>query len=282
MQSVIIKPKSEILKQYIQYFLFFKKDSDQTLKYTTFPNTNLCLSIYKENSIDYMKTPEINQCLIDKGMKGFVSRLYGFHNKPFEVEIYSPLDQICILFNPSSLRAFTKKSYNSLLSSDSVFQEIFGLKSNRIIDSIFAVNDLALRAERLENMLMNNLKNELSPKLQEAIFLISDSKVNSMSIATLKNRLKVSEVTLFRLFTNHLGQNPKSYLRTIRFRNALTDITNSKRSLSSIAYAHDFFDQAHFIKDFKNFSGNTPKVLIKRLSIHQDNLAWIYNERGAE
>ncbi|RYD72891.1 MAG: AraC family transcriptional regulator [Sphingobacteriales bacterium] len=251
----------------------------RNVSYFTFPNINLCLSIYKENSINYMKTPESNQCLIDKGMKGFVSRLYGFHNKPFEVEIYAPMDQICILFNPSSLRAFTKNPYNSLLSSDSVFQEIFGVKSNHIIDSIFAINDLALRAEILERVLLNNLKNEVSPKLQEAIFLISDLKVNSMSIATLKNRLKVSEVTLFRLFTNHLGQNPKSYLRTIRFRNALTDIIHSKRSLSNIAYAHDFFDQAHFIKDFKNFSGNAPKELIKRLSLHQDNLAWIYNKR---
>lgn len=282
MQSVIIKPKNEILQRYIQYFLFFKKDGDQPLKYTTFPNTNLCLSIYKENSIDYEKKPDSNQCLIDQGTKGFVSRLYGFHNKPFEVEINAPLDQICILFNPSSLRAFTKESYNSLLSSDSVFQEIFGLRSNHIIDSMFAVDNQTRRAEILENVLLQHINNEVSPKFQEAISLISNATVNSMCIGTLKNRLKISEATLFRLFTNHLGQSPKSYLRTIRFRNALNDITTSKRSLTDITYSHDFFDQAHFIKDFKTFSGNTPKQLIKRVSIHQDNLAWIFNEKASE
>jgi AraC-like DNA-binding protein len=279
MQSVIIKPKNEVLKRYIQYFLFFKKDCDQPLKYITFPNTNLCLSIYKENSVDYKKNPESNQCLIDKGTKGFVSRLYGFHNKPFEVEIYAPLDQICILFNPSSLRAFTKDSYDSLALSDSVFQEIFGFESNHMIDSIFAVDDQTRRAEILESLLIKGLNNEISPRFEEALFLMSNSRANSTCIGTLKNKLKISEATLFRLFKTDLGQSPKTYLRTIRFRNALDDITKLKRSLTDITYSHNFFDQAHFIKDFKAFSGNTPKQLVKKLSIHQDNLAWIYNKK---
>jgi AraC-like DNA-binding protein len=30
-------------------------------------------------------------------------------------------------------------------------------------------------------------------------------------------------------------------------------------SLTDLAYKNDFFDQAHFIKDFKEFTGLTPK-----------------------
>lgn len=41
MNSTIIKPKNEILKKYVQYFLFFNKADHNALNYTTFPNKNL-------------------------------------------------------------------------------------------------------------------------------------------------------------------------------------------------------------------------------------------------
>jgi len=39
-------------------------------------------------------------------------------------------------------------------------------------------------------------------------------------------------------------------------------------NLTKIAYESDYYDQAHFIKDFKKFTGTTPKEFLK-----DDNMA---------
>jgi len=114
MKTVIVKPQNEILKKHIEYFLFLKKSDDNLLNYSTFPNNNICLAIYKENHIHYNNVPNYNECVITKGNSLFSSRLYGFHKRPFNVNINADLDQVCIIFYPAALRAFTHESYDDL------------------------------------------------------------------------------------------------------------------------------------------------------------------------
>lgn len=40
-------------------------------------------------------------------------------------------------------------------------------------------------------------------------------------------------------------------------------LNQSTKSLTDIAYESDYYDQAHFIKDFKEFTGLTPKEFLK-------------------
>jgi len=280
MKFVIVKPKHEILKKYVQYFLFFRKADNNTIKYTTFPNNNLCLAIYKQNEINYINNPGRNNCIITNGSKSFVSRFYGFHKIPFQVDINSFLDQMCIVFYPSALRAFTSEMYEDLMKSDCIFDEIFSTKNRFLLEEIFGCKDFTKRAEQLENLLLKNLKNDSIPsKLKEAFSFIENNKnTEILSVENLSKNLEISDTTLFRLFKNHLGQNPKSYLKTIRFRNVLTEIIDHRNSFTEIAYQNQYYDQAHFINDFKKFSGFSPKGLSKHISVQQNDLAWIYNE----
>ncbi len=119
-------------------------------------------------------------------------------------------------------------------------------------------------------------------KLKEAFHFISKNNNENLAIETLAEQLKISDSSLFRLFKNNLGQNPKSYLKTIRFRNILDEIMNEQHSLSEMDYLDQYYDQAHFIKDFKAFTGHSPKKLIDKVSIQQNDLTWIYNKMGYE
>ena len=40
-------------------------------------------------------------------------------------------------------------------------------------------------------------------------------------------------------------------------------LNKESKSLTEIAYKSDYYDQAHFIKDFKEFTGTTPKDFLK-------------------
>ena len=280
MNIEIITPKNLLLRNFVQYFLFFRKQSEGDVSYTTFPNNNLCLAVYKNNKVEYKNSDNSNICNISHGNKAFASRLYGFHKNPFQVNVESSLDQISILFQPAALRYFTKESFKDLMSADDIFSNIFRLKQHDFLEKLFEENNSERRAETLENFLLKNLNNENTySKIRKLIYLISTTDLEELSVERITRKLGINESTLYRVFSDNIGQSPKSYLKTIRFRKALSQMVKGKRmNLSDVAYSHNFFDQSHFIKEFKAFTGYTPKKLNTVTSVAQKELVWIYKK----
>lgn len=278
MKSVIIYPKHELLKKYVQYFLFFKKEDSSSFHYTTFPNTNLCLAIYRGNQIDYSNTGAANNCRITPSARKFSSRLYGFHKMPFQVNVLGPLNQICIIFYPSALKVFTHESFTDLMQTEAAFDALFPRHSDFFLEQIFEEGNFNTKAQKLEHLLLNNIKNTIPDRIRVALHRISTDDTERLTIEQLCAELGLSDSTLFRLFKTHLGQNPKSYLKTKRFRNALQEMLSPDTSLSTVAHNAYYYDQAHFINDFKTLSGYTPKELQAKLSVQQNQLVWIYDK----
>jgi AraC-like DNA-binding protein len=78
-------------------------------------------------------------------------------------------------------------------------------------------------------------------------------------VSELAEYCNLSERQLQRQFQNTVGVSPKTLARTIRFeeiRNRL--MFNPDASLTDLAYEFGYTDQAHFIHDFKEFTGRTP------------------------
>lgn len=273
----IIKPKNSVLKNYVQYFLFFENGSKNNVTYTTFPNNNLCLAIYKNNRVEYKNNGDSNTCDISAGKKSFVSRLYGLHKTPFRVNVRSSLDQISILFRPAALRLFTEESHRNLMSDDYVFNNIFHSKRSGFLEKLFEEQNPFQRANLLETFLLERLaKAATATKINRAFQVISLNDAEQLSVERITKIIGVDESTLYRMFASRLGQNPKSYLKTVRFRKALNEVVKNKRTnLTDIAHTNNFFDQSHFIKDFKTFTGYTPKQLSEAVSIAQNELIWV-------
>lgn len=70
----------------------------------------------------------------------------------------------------------------------------------------------------------------------------------------------VSSRQLERQFAIHVGLSPKRFLRVLRFQHVLTGLNDpaSSPAWADVAARHGFYDQAHFINDFKAFTGETP------------------------
>jgi AraC-like DNA-binding protein len=73
----------------------------------------------------------------------------------------------------------------------------------------------------------------------------------------------VSARQLERQFAVHVGLSPKRFLRVLRFQQvlaALREPAPAQSGWAHVAARHGFYDQAHFINDFKAFTGETPGV----------------------
>lgn len=275
MNTHIVPVRNPALKAFVQYFIFFGHNSVDRFTYQTFPNTNLCLAIYKENRIEYQGNKNNNLCTIRSGGKAFSSQLYGFHQEPFKVDIKAALDQVCILFAPGGLRAFTQESYEELVQQDRAFECVFGDRET-ILEQIFQAGTPCKRAELLETFLLSKLLADRADYRIRAALETIACKKGDVTIHELSRSLKINESTLFRSFKATLGQSPKYFIQTAKFRASLSLLLEPGReSLTRIAYASMFYDQSHFIKDFKKRAGVLPAALSNKIQLEQNQLAWL-------
>ena len=71
-------------------------------------------------------------------------------------------------------------------------------------------------------------------------------------------RYGISSRYLQKLFLQYTGLTPKLYYKINRFQKSLILTSNKQESLTSIAYQSGYFDQSHFVRDFKFFTGVAP------------------------
>ncbi|QHV99323.1 helix-turn-helix domain-containing protein [Spirosoma endbachense] len=275
MKTTIISVRDAQLRVLVQSFLFFQKENHTPFSYTTFPNTNLCLAIYKQNTVVYTTNATANHCQVSPGIQS-TSRLYGFHRRPFTVSVQGPLDQVCILFHPGALRAFTDESIAQLWPVSPVLDHLFPGHSQQLLESMFSTDDLYQRANRLEPFLLQRLL----PTPMHPLIKTSLRQVNTGDAVPVVGQLaasyRLNESTLYRLFMDHVGQSPKAYTQTVRFRQSLnTLITTPKESFSQVAYQGLYCDQAHWTKHIKRLTGFTPSQLQRRSQIEQGQLIWV-------
>jgi len=93
--------------------------------------------------------------------------------------------------------------------------------------------------------------------VDEAINLIFAQK-GMITVGDITARLHVSERHLERLFAKYIGLSPKFYARIIRFSAIFQLIQQENPGWIALACEAGFYDQSHFIRNFKAFTGEDP------------------------
>ena len=99
-------------------------------------------------------------------------------------------------------------------------------------------------------------------KFLNSLQIISKSK-GSKSIKEVIKECKTSERTLERLYHQHIVLTPKVYAKIYRFNQVVHHMRFKKHFSTDIIYDLGYFDQAHFIKEFKLFTGLSPRAFLK-------------------
>ncbi len=96
------------------------------------------------------------------------------------------------------------------------------------------------------------------PPVHLAVRSVLERKGN-VSVSNLAGEYGLSNRQFERRFKEFAGLSPKLYSRIIRFQAATEHKLDRARDLTEIAYACGYYDQSHFINDFRQFSGYSPK-----------------------
>jgi AraC-like DNA-binding protein len=88
----------------------------------------------------------------------------------------------------------------------------------------------------------------------------------SVRVGALAQRVGRSRRHLAVAFREHVGLTPKRFARVVRFSRAVGLIQRGRGgSFAELAYECGYFDQAHLIRDFREFAGTTPVEFARRV-----------------
>lgn len=98
-------------------------------------------------------------------------------------------------------------------------------------------------------------------------FAVAEMRRNpaEANIRHMTGQIGYSQKHFIDIFKRHVGITPKAYLKVMRFQRAVADIeSGSETDWARVAHDCGFYDQSHFINDFKLFSGFTPETYLER------------------
>ncbi|NSL87734.1 AraC family transcriptional regulator [Chitinophaga sp. Mgbs1] len=105
------------------------------------------------------------------------------------------------------------------------------------------------------------LQQEQDAMITYAVQQIRSAK-GTASIPALLQELYISRDAFEKRFRRYVGTTPKHFSNIIRFKNII-DTHTVNQSLTATAYAAGYFDQAHFIRDFRIFTGKAPREFFR-------------------
>ena len=152
--------------------------------------------------------------------------------------------------------------------SDSVVDTniLWGQEFEELREQLLAEPRLDQRFQIAEEFLVNRfVRNaELNECVSYAVRQIV-SKPDQTVLGSLYDEIGYSQKHFTDMFKKHVGVTPKSYLRVMRFQRAIGELESGNEiNFSEVAFDAGFYDQAHFINDFRRFSGFTPKQYLER------------------
>ena len=194
----------------------------------------------------------------------------GVRTEPITIPSGSMASMMVISFRKGMSYPFYPVPVNEIadhvLDADLIWGEEFALVREEMLET----EDIGRRFTLVERFLIEKFASRLI--VDECVaFAVSEMSrsPDRLNIARMNAKIGYSQKHFISMFKRRVGLTPKAYLKIMRFQKAINTIERAAAGSidwSSISYDCGFFDQSHFINDFKVFSGLTPEEYLSKKS----------------
>ena len=195
----------------------------------------------------------------------------SIQSQAITTEVKGKYQALGVLFHPVGIYETYGLSVAELKTSDEL---LFG-KQEELYSSLEAQEATHKKIEVMNSFLARNSVQKPCPSIVIGFLkAVSHIAGDPLEIKKIAGQLNFSSKHLISTFHDVVGITPKKYLRLLQLNAALrTMLAQPSKKLTEIALEHDFYDQSHFIRAFKSFSGITPRAFrSQRLSQPHDFL----------
>lgn len=251
----VYEPKSSLSNKVKCYWSLEDSESkDAHKKDRVFPDG--CIELIFHYGDFFKKHEENGTSAIQP--KSFV---YGQITKFIDIEPTGKIGIFSVRFHPNGLQNFIDSKVSELTDCTILLEDLWGNDGKNIETKILSATNNEERIQIIEQFLETQQRpiTEKDIQIEKCVATILDSN-GIISIDKLIEEVQISKRHLERSFIANVGVSLKFFSRIIRFNYALQLINNKDFSnFTNVALDGGFYDQAHFIKDFKEITGLNPK-----------------------
>lgn len=247
---------SKKLSPFVECYWFINTDIDKPISTKEYLHPEGGMGIIF-NYADPLQFDGINQtapCILD-----------GTNTLTKELGLKGVLDAVGIRFKATGAHLLFSLPLNTLKNETVPLADTPLKNYSALYSKLACAKTTSEKVATIENWLYKSLLSDvnISNIVKQSLQLIKSQK-GLVNIELVAKNLDVNQRRIERLFNSQVGMTPKEYSRNLRIKAARSYIKSNKFSFTEIAYDLGYYDQAHFINQFKKVTGITPREYLKK------------------
>lgn len=188
----------------------------------------------------------------------------GQQTSYYDLSLSGKTGMILIVFRPHGVKSFFNFPINELLNENLSLHDLINNETIELEDKLFNSLNSRQRITHLESFLIKRLiPNDEFERVEYALEIIENSK-GQIKAQDIAHEVCLGIKQFERTFSKYVGVNPKKYASIVRFQNVIQmKRKHDNSSMFQLAIDNGYYDQSHFIHEFKSLTGFTPKAFFK-------------------
>ncbi|HEX5168752.1 MAG TPA: helix-turn-helix domain-containing protein [Cyclobacteriaceae bacterium] len=191
--------------------------------------------------------------------------IIGLHTQPYIVRFSGCVQVFGIRLKPEGIYNLFKIPSTVFNASHENLQDVLGSEFNTFCRQLCEADETATRIALTERYLLKSVrKNAIDLNYVHRAAEIIRSRKGLIVMDELSDEVCISRRQLERGFSANLGISPKHYMRLSRVNEVHKKLLREHDvNLMDMSYYCGYSDQAHFIREFKNFTGLAPRIFMR-------------------
>ena len=199
--------------------------------------------------------------------------LCGPHSNFFVIDTEEQGSVIGIHFKPGGAFPFFKLPADELHNLHVSLEDLWGRAAGLLRQRLLEAPTPEMKFQVLEEVLLAQAFKPLERHRAVNFALGLFRNIHIPAIADVSDQIGISSRRFIQVFSNEVGLTPKLFCRVRRFQRVLASIrTGAEFDWVDLAASCGYFDQAHFIHDFKAFSGINPTTYVAAKTDHLNHV----------
>lgn len=189
-------------------------------------------------------------------------------SRPMDVQMRKGSGCLAVCFHPGMAYRFFTFPMQAFTDTTTLFRDAWSDIASEVEDALANASSNDVRIAVIQQYLLQRVANTMGDKLIARCLQTISGSSDPVTVKQLTTETSLSQRQLSRRFQRAVGLSPMEYIGVNRFINSLKHLKKyPDASLTSVAYESGYYDQAHFIRDYKAYTGHTPGELIRAENI---------------
>lgn len=239
---------TERLRPFIKEYVVI--ESGANLVNRVLPETSLAIAFRFRGQIDYIIEGSNNTLP--------ASVISGLRKSPRLINYSAGTAAIVVKFQEAGAHAFLKGPLNDLFGESVSLDNFIKQQTiDRVEEQLAEAKNNIQRIAHIEQLLLSVINFSYSDRLITAAVQKIHASKGFIEIKALADGLYISLDAFEKRFRKTVGTSPKQFASIVRMKAVIKNI-QPKQTFTEAAFDAGFFDQAHFNKQFKVFTGLAP------------------------